>query len=173
MNVQKVSCVSCGAPIQVPDDVDRFNCTYCGAGLVVQKGEGHVTLKLAEQISRTVRDSVARTQATLREGTQVTQAELKRLQLSQELSAAEIQLSSIQTEIRSLMRQKRNRQIDQQLKELRKQESARLSQIRDLQEILKRSQSGVQSVKPQISVTPSSALNKTGIWIFGATIRSG
>ena len=153
MNVQRVSCASCGAPIQISDDIDRLNCTYCGAGLVVQRGEGYVALKLAEQMSRTIQDSGARTQTMVREGTQVTRAELKRLQLSQELSATHIQLSSIQTEIRGLMRQKRNRQIDRQLKELRKQESTLLSQIRELQEIPTLSGSGVQSVKPQVSAT--------------------
>lgn len=45
-------------------------------------------------------------QAAIREGTQVTQADLRRLELSQELSETRLQLSILQTEARALERQR-------------------------------------------------------------------
>jgi hypothetical protein len=133
MTITTVSCSSCGAPIKIPEDVDFLNCVYCGAALKVQRGDGYVALKLAEQVSKSIQQVGDRTQATIREGTYATQSELKRLQITQEIASLQIQLSGIQAEIRSLERQKSNRKIKKQLRELRDQEKNLLANINRLQ----------------------------------------
>ena len=133
MDIATVNCSSCGAPIKVPSDLERFNCAYCGAALVVQRGEGYVALKLAEQVGKTIQEVGQQTQSTIREGAQVTQVELKRLQIGQEISALQIRLSSVQAEIRMLERQKADRKIKKQLKALRTEQDALANRIKNLQ----------------------------------------
>lgn len=139
MEIATVNCTSCGAPIKIPPELEHFNCAYCGASLVVQRGEGYVALKLAEQVSKSIQDVGVQTQSTIRESTQVTQIELKRLQIGQEISSVQIQLSSIQSEIRALQRQKADRRIKKQLKELSGTEAALISRIQWLQMTLAQS----------------------------------
>ena len=110
-----------------------LNCNYCGAALQVQRGEGYVALKAAKEVSRSIEQMADRTESTIREGTSVTQVELRRLQVSQEISSLQFHLSSLQSEIRSLDRQKSSRRIRRQLKELRIQERRLIEQIRGLQ----------------------------------------
>ena len=132
MEVQKLSCASCGAPIQVPSDLDAFNCSYCGAALVVKRGEGYVALKIAEEVSQQIKEVGDQTQATIREGAEGTQEELKRLQLNQDLSAAQVQLTNIQAELRALERGKKSRKIKRQIRDLRKQEKQLITRINTL-----------------------------------------
>ena len=136
MNIVSVSCTSCGAPISIPSDIDRLNCIYCGATLIVQRGEGYVALKLAEQVSKSITESGVQTQSTIRENTYVTQTELKRLQLGQEISSLQIQLSTLQSEIRTLQRQTTNEQISWQLKDLDNQQAHLINRINILQTAL-------------------------------------
>lgn len=133
MEVKSVACKSCGAPLDVPQGADQVQCRYCGAVLAVERGEGYVALRTAEEVSKSVRAAGDRTQEAIRESTYATQAELKRLQLSQELSAAQMQLSNVQAEIRALERQKKNRKTKRQLEELRHQERALTQRIKGLQ----------------------------------------
>lgn len=107
MNIQKIDCVSCGAPVQISPDLDQFNCVFCGTGLQVQRTEGSITLKLAGQVSQAIQDSGA-----------LTRLELKRLQLS-----------NLQAEIRTVGRLPRSRLTVQQYKDLQKQEKELRAQI--------------------------------------------
>ncbi|MEJ5250032.1 MAG: hypothetical protein WHS90_19830, partial [Caldilinea sp.] len=84
MNVQKMSCPNCGASISVAEDLNQLNCAFCGSTLSVQRGEGYAALKMAEKLGQAIRDSSTQTQGTIREGAQVTQLELKRLQINQD-----------------------------------------------------------------------------------------
>ena len=136
MEIATVNCTSCGAPLKIPSDIEAFNCSYCGAGLVVKRGEGYVALKLAEQVSKSVQEVGVQTQSTIREGTQVTQVELKRLQLSQEVSSLQLQLSNVKAEIRMLQRQKADRNTKRQLKELNEEEISLINRIKTLQAAL-------------------------------------
>jgi hypothetical protein len=154
MSVAQVRCASCGAPIQIPPDVDRFSCSFCGANLVAQRSEGHVTAQLAAQVCGAIQQAEAQTQSAIREDTYVTQAELKKLELGQELSADRIQLVSIQSEIRSLRRLKRDPQVNQQLRELGDQESALLSQIGVLENSLAPTPSPTPVARPAASAQP-------------------
>jgi predicted RNA-binding Zn-ribbon protein involved in translation (DUF1610 family) len=47
MTVRMVACASCGAPIAVPDDIDRLTCARCGSDLIIRRGEGFIASKLA------------------------------------------------------------------------------------------------------------------------------
>jgi DNA-directed RNA polymerase subunit RPC12/RpoP len=133
LEIVTINCASCGAPIKVPPELDNFNCAFCGANLMVKRGDGYVALKLMEQVTKSIQDSGAQTQSTIRESTQVTQSELKRLQLGQEISSLQIQLASIQAEIRSLQRQKADRKIKGQLKGLSQAETSLWNRINKLQ----------------------------------------
>lgn len=136
MNVQKMSCPNCGAFISVTEDLDQLTCTYCGSALSVQRGEGYAARKMAEKLGQAIQDSSVQTQGVIREGMQVTQLELKRLQISQDIATAQLQLSNIQTEIRSLEREKATGTTRQQLRALRQQESEIRSRIIALQAAL-------------------------------------
>lgn len=133
MEIVTINCASCGAPIKVPPELDSFNCAFCGANLMVKRGDGYVALKLTEQVTKSIQDSSAQTQSTIRESTLVTQSELKRLQLGQEISSLQIQLANIRAEIRSLQRQKGDRKIKEQLKGLSQHETSLWNRINSLQ----------------------------------------
>jgi predicted RNA-binding Zn-ribbon protein involved in translation (DUF1610 family) len=116
MEIQKINCASCGAPIDIPENIDKIKCPFCTAQLSVNRGERYITLQIVEKVSNAVERSGNATQTTIRDSTQVTQTELKRLQISQDLSMLQLQLTNIQSEIRSLERGKRdligNKQIN-------------------------------------------------------------
>jgi uncharacterized Zn finger protein (UPF0148 family) len=133
MEVKSVACASCGAPLHIPPDVDTFACVYCGRLLTIERGQSYLARETVEKVGRKFEDVGDRTQEAIRASTYATQAELKRLQLSQDLSAAQAQLSSLQAEIRSLERQKQDRKTKQQLRELRQQEQATKQRIGNLQ----------------------------------------
>jgi hypothetical protein len=149
--ITTLSCKSCGAAIQVPPDLDFFNCSYCGAALSVQRGDGYVALKMAERVSRSIEEVGSQTQSTIRQSGEATQSELKVLQIGQQLSFLQVQLSTLQAEIRSLERQKMDWQIRQQLNDLRQQESSLIFQMRTLQTAL----TGRSTDQPALNDTPS------------------
>ena len=132
MKISKLNCTACGAPMSIPEDLDQITCASCGTGLVIERGEGYVALKLAEKIARTIEVSGIQTQDVIRENTQVTRTELQRLQLSQELSALQMQLNGIQTEIRLLQRDPNNKKFNSQLISLRGNEYQAMERIRVL-----------------------------------------
>jgi LSD1 subclass zinc finger protein len=134
--IQAAVCSSCGAPLNIPLDAEQVSCTYCGAALIVQRSEGHISLKIAEKVSQTIQDVGGQTQASIREGTEITQSELKRLQITQEQSSLQIQLTNIQSEIRSLERLKSDRKIKGQIKELQSKEKNLIARINGLQKFL-------------------------------------
>jgi hypothetical protein len=41
----KLSCKSCGAKLELTDDIDRFSCAHCGSEWAVERGGGIVCLK--------------------------------------------------------------------------------------------------------------------------------
>ncbi|MBC7236222.1 MAG: hypothetical protein H5T69_10285 [Chloroflexi bacterium] len=136
MNIQKMSCPSCGAPISVAEDLNQLKCAFCGSILSVQRGEGPAALKTAEKLGQPIQAPSARTQGATHEGTQVTQLELKQLQIKQDITAAQLQLWNVQAEIRSLEREKATGKTRQRLRELRHQEAVIRSHIAMLQAAL-------------------------------------
>ena len=131
MEIHKLNCIACGAPISVPDDVDHLNCTSCGSFLAIQRGEGFVAFKMAEKISRSIEDTSRKTQETIRQGNQSTQYELQRLRFQYELSTAQTKLDSVQSDIRRLNSNVPNYTASMQ--KLRHIEFDALESIRDIQ----------------------------------------
>ena len=82
MDIQKVSCPSCGAPIQ--EKLGKFICDYCGQEVLVK------SQKLTE-ISSTIEKAQNKTQEVIASSSENTQLELRRLQLAQELSMLQMQ----------------------------------------------------------------------------------
>ena len=136
MDLINTACPSCGAPVTVPPDAETVKCSYCGTTLAVGRNEGGVALKLISQLDQAIHETSSQVQSSIREGTQVTQVELRRLELTQQLTTAQVRLSTIQAEIRDIERRKQDRITKQQLKELHTQETALSTQIRELQAAL-------------------------------------
>lgn len=154
-DIISLSCKSCGASIQVPPGLDIFNCAYCGVALMIQRGEGYVNLKIVEEVSKSIQEMGSQTQNTIREGTYATQAELRRLQIKQEISSLQLQLSSVQSEIRNLERQKSSKKVKSQLKDLHLQEHSLLGQVQDLQvSLYPVSQEGKRAASSKSSKVP-------------------
>lgn len=170
MELAKLNCPSCGGSINLPKDINRLSCTYCGTNLVVQRGEGFEALKIAEQVSATMREVGVGTETAIREGTQVTQSEIKRLQVSQDLSIAQMQLSNIQSEIRGLEREKRSRKVKRQISELRNQEMDLGNRIRALQLAIAPQDIGEVSQRERSKIsgkTPVISLQKLKLFVSG------
>lgn len=55
VQVQRVACVSCGAALSVPPDIDQLTCAYCGTALVIRRGDGYIASKLAEEVRADIR----------------------------------------------------------------------------------------------------------------------
>ena len=126
MQIDQVSCASCGAPITVPEGVNYFNCTYCGAGLTVTRSEGSVVTSLAEELHRTIELSSEQTRSSLR-----------RLELQQKISNAQLRLADVQSEIHALQRGRRNPTANARLRTLGSQEIELIARLGDLrQEII-------------------------------------
>jgi len=159
MELKQMICPSCTGAVQVPTNMDRIACAYCGSELIVEYSEGDMTLSLAQKIKETLQDVGQETQGAIRENTGVTKAELQRLQIGQQIGTLQIQLSSIRAEIRTLEREKQlSRAAKSQLKELRKEEQECLLQIRNLQSFL-----SDEKVTQQVSKSESSKIKSPSV----------
>jgi ribosomal protein S27AE len=65
LKIVSLKCPGCGAPLEVSDDMENFNCGYCGTALTALRRGGTITL-------RPLTDAIAKVQA----GTDKTAAEL-------------------------------------------------------------------------------------------------
>ena len=93
MKTVKLNCASCGAPIVVPDEAETVVCSSCHSTMMVDRGEGYVTLKIVEKLANAIKENAY-----------VTQVELKRMQLNQLISMEEMKINSLQTEFRAAKR---------------------------------------------------------------------
>jgi len=133
MQIVKLNCTACGAPISIPEDIDVLFCSSCGSKLAVDRGEGYVTLKLVEKLTQAIQESGDKSHSAIKENTFVTKVELKRVQISQSINTEEMKLNTIRQEIRSLARKPQLLPIElQQLSTLRLDECNTLMHIRKL-----------------------------------------
>lgn len=133
MQIVKLNCTACGAPISIPEDIDVLFCASCGSKLAVDRGEGYVTLKLVEKLTQAIQESSEKSHSAIKENTFVTKVELKRVQISQSINTEEMKLNTIRQEIRSLARKPQLLPIElQQLSSLRLDECNTLMRIRKL-----------------------------------------
>ena len=122
MAVVREICPSCSAPIDVPSNVSRLKCPYCSTPLVITREDGTVALAQAQQVTDAIQA-----------GNLVTQAELRGLQINQEISVAEMRLANIQSEIRLIERAPQDRVARAQLKDLRTEEATLQRHLAELQ----------------------------------------
>lgn len=136
MRLEQLSCPACAASISVAPTVVERVCPYCGATLHVQREEGEASLLVLERVTDAITTSQARTTAAIGQSTAVTQDELRRLQHTQELYALEVQLASIQSEMRALQRMPSNKVIKRQIRELQDQHRYLVARIAEIRAIL-------------------------------------
>lgn len=132
MTTQPVTCASCGAQLQIDDEVDFLTCTYCGTAQIVRRGDGYIALKIADQLSQAIAQAGERTESTIRAESDETQEALRQLALRQDLSALQVQLATVQAEMRALQRDGRARSARSQLADLQAQETTlrrRIAQV--------------------------------------------
>ena len=151
MELRKLTCPSCGGQLNLPEDLSQVTCTYCGNQLVVDVGDGYAALRIAEQVSSSIRESGAATTSAIRDSSEVTKGELRRLQITNEITSLQSQIALIQSEIRSLERGKLNRKIKKQLLGLRSQEKDLTNRIVRLQSILNPATSSASRVNKTVS----------------------
>lgn len=102
MKLIKLNCTACGAPISIPDDIDQLNCAVCGSLLYLERGEGYYSLKVAEKIADAIQQSGKSTEDAIRETAEMTQKELRRMQISQNLRAVENKINATHNEQKQL-----------------------------------------------------------------------
>jgi uncharacterized membrane protein YhaH (DUF805 family) len=136
MAVTKEACPNCGSPIQVPAGVSRFQCPYCTTSLAVERQNGDIGLFIADRIAGSLETTSSQTRAVIQTGTEVTQTELRRMQIAQDLSMAQMRLSNVQSELRMLERTPPTQVTRRQIQELRAQESMVMQQINTLAGVL-------------------------------------
>ncbi|MES2611010.1 MAG: hypothetical protein V4679_12260 [Pseudomonadota bacterium] len=74
----KLSCANCSAPLEIEGELERFACSYCGTEQIVKRSGGVVWLKKVETAIRAVQ-----------KGTDRTAAELALVRLDRELEEAQ------------------------------------------------------------------------------------
>jgi hypothetical protein len=88
--------------MSVPDNLEQITCSSCGTSLMIEHGEGYVALIVAEKLTKAIEESGFATQEAIRDNTKATLSEFKRIQMTQELTALQMEHSSVQAEIRIL-----------------------------------------------------------------------
>jgi uncharacterized membrane protein YhaH (DUF805 family) len=108
MSIVQERCPACSAPLPIiQPGVRRLQCGYCGSALSVERRGDTISVELAERVIGFIEQS----------GVQ-SQAEFRRLLLTQELSSAEMQLANLQSEMRAIQREPANAISRSQLNEL-------------------------------------------------------
>src|SRR5262245_14473599 len=107
MSVVQQRCPACSAPLSIQPGVQRLKCAYCGAVLAVEEQGNAISVQIADRMIQSIE-----------QGSSQTQAEVRRLRLTQELASAEMLLANTQSEMRTIQRQPLNAVSRSQLEEL-------------------------------------------------------
>jgi uncharacterized membrane protein YhaH (DUF805 family) len=110
-----------------------------------------VALAVSEKLAASIEKTGSQTHEAIKEGSYVTQTELRRLQIAQDLSMVQMRLSNVQSEIRSIERMPMSSLTRNQLRELRTQEVDLKRQIQTLSDVLN---------PPQLTATSSGSPSK-------------
>ena len=167
MKLIKLNCAACGAPISIPENLEQLTCSNCGTYLMVEHGEGYYALKAVEQISEAIQQSSKGTQDAIREGAQLTQIELKRLQLAQSLTSATSTLNATQSEQRILAHSQMTPAAAKQLQELKIQEFAQREEIRRIQKQMDLLEGGVIEVNLKALMNQINLLDRSIVALKG------
>jgi LSD1 subclass zinc finger protein len=158
MSVVHQLCPSCSAPLDNPTGATKFKCPFCGTALAIQ-GQGSDST-----LATTIEKSGTQTQDAISAGSLVTQTELRRLQLSQDLSMVQMRLANVQSEIRAIERVPATSITRKQLGELRTTEAELRRQIKTLSDTLNPPAAVTSPVSaPKRSITNSATANNL-IW---------
>jgi hypothetical protein len=150
MQIKAIDCPSCGAPVSIGEGSSKARCEYCRKDVLLEP-----------QMLQDIGNKVAN---TFQELETQTQAEIRRLQLSQELSMLQMQLSSLRAEKRGLERTG-GRQMTAQIRQIQNEEKVLLDQIGAIQDVLNPPISSVNSKKDQASI-PKKNKSKAGMGRF-------
>jgi uncharacterized Zn finger protein (UPF0148 family) len=170
MEVIRVACPSCGGTLWIPNDVDQVTCADCQTLLaVVQRAEGYAALKI-------IRDSAEETRTAIERGSQATRDELRRRELSRDLSKARTSLASLQAEIRALEWDRPKGKAKRQLKALRKDERKLAQMVRYIEKFLSAPSTPGHALPGRPSHSPPAAkstlaralVSGCGTWILAA-----
>lgn len=180
MELKSTFCPACGGAVHVPPDAQRVACDYCGCELAVERGEGNIDLSVAQKLADVFEGVGAETRQTIQQSSDVTQSELKRLQIGQQTTTLQLQLSNVRAEIRALEREsKLSGKARRQLEELRQEERACLDQLSALQKILamqerlKPGESGTQSTAWSTAEPGTNKPAKRPRWLSGCGLGCG
>lgn len=132
MEIKKLNCLSCGASLQIPEDLDFLNCSSCGEFFQVLRGEGYWALKTVKGKITQSENEPEKKHPGISEGEQTAQQEIRRVQLNEEYSTLNLKIDAIRSEIRALSQIKRNDAMDQNLSDLHWQEFNILDRLRIL-----------------------------------------
>lgn len=86
-----LKCPGCGATLKVGESVELFACTYCGASVRLERGEGIVSLRLLNEAI-----------LNIQRGTNRTVAELTIIRLLEEIKILQRELDAKKKQIRRL-----------------------------------------------------------------------
>jgi predicted RNA-binding Zn-ribbon protein involved in translation (DUF1610 family) len=137
MEVLKLKCASCGAPVEAPAGADAFDCAYCGTRSAVNRGEGYETRQAVEKMTQAMEASEARSQSAILDELEATRAQLRKVELQQEMISAQTQLLRVQAELHAFDDQRRLRYHERRRRqELRDEAERLLSRIRALEHAL-------------------------------------
>lgn len=132
MTTKQLNCVSCGASLQIPEDIEFLNCTTCGSFLQVLRGDGYWSLKIVEKMSLPTNSALSNDQIASTENEQTVREDLRRIQLNQEYLMLEGKLTALRAEIRSLSQMKQNNELVQKITNMHWQEFNILDSLRIL-----------------------------------------
>src|SRR5687768_9469620 len=104
MSVVREVCPSCAAPLDITANAARMKCSYCSTSLADERHGSEVALAISDKITTAIEKTGTQTHEAIKEGSYVTQIELRRLQIAQDLSMVQMSLSNVQSEIRSIER---------------------------------------------------------------------
>jgi hypothetical protein len=96
MRSAALSCPSCGEVLKVPEDMETLACIRCGTQLTVERGKGHVSLKMPGKIKQQIEaDTKAQERAA---------SELAIIQLNRELGLLGTEKESLEEKIKEVER---------------------------------------------------------------------
>lgn len=131
-----LKCPGCGATLKVGESVELFACTYCGASVRLERGEGIVSLRLLNEAI-----------LNIQRGTNRTVAELTIIRLLEEIKILQRELDAKKKQIRRLDEQQSSykppsllskffmSKIDRELQEYLDCTNAMASTIKELREL--------------------------------------
>jgi len=126
MNIIKLNCTACGAPIQIGEDDESLNCPCCSTFFKLEYGTGYSALKVLKETGSVVEKNNKRTQYPIQENTLAMCRELRRNQLI----TLETLLNICRSEIRPLELQAGTPAIHIQLTHLQWEEYKLLEKIK-------------------------------------------